>query len=325
MLSYNEIKHKKILISPLDWGFGHTTRCVSIVRTLLRNNNSIIFAGNQKQCEFFASEFDNVKTVDLQGYNIRLNSKRSTYLQIAVQIPKFFLSKLREYYWLKRFIKTNPVDLIISDNRYGFYSRVIPSILITHQTNPKIPFGQKWISTKIQSWINRFNTCWIPDDKTIALSGELSQHKLKIPVDYIGLLSRFTFQKETQKLYDFLFIISGPQPESARFLNQIVTLANQNNSDHICIVSNNKYSSHNNQNITFIQSPDTHSLELLINQSREIISRCGYTSLMELFDILDQSILIPTKGQYEQIYLSKLHQTVPLQHSNKMIQKLLEI
>ena len=55
----------------------------------------------------------------------------------------------------------------------------------------------------------------------------------------------------------------------------------------------------------FIYNPNTLELERLIARSETVISRAGYTSIMELISLEKKSILIPTKGQYEQEFLSK--------------------
>jgi len=39
----------KILIAPLDWGLGHTTRCVSLIKALQKFNADIWIAGNEMQ------------------------------------------------------------------------------------------------------------------------------------------------------------------------------------------------------------------------------------------------------------------------------------
>ena len=45
-------------------------------------------------------------------------------------------------------------------------------------------------------------------------------------------------------------------------------------------------------------------LETLINSSELIISRSGYTTIMDLAKLSKKAIFIPTPGQYEQLYLA---------------------
>ena len=45
-------KQKNILISPLNWGLGHATRCIPIIETLLNKNENVLIAadGAAAQC-----------------------------------------------------------------------------------------------------------------------------------------------------------------------------------------------------------------------------------------------------------------------------------
>ena len=228
MNSIQKINNKIILLSPLDWGYGHTTRCVSIIRTL-SIRNTVIFAGNKSQIVFILKEFPQIRTEFIDGYNISLSSKRSTYAQITKQSLKISNAIQKEHNWVRKFTDTNHVDLIISDNRYAFRHKSIESIFIGHQLSLDLPHFKKLINKRLISYINRFNTCWIPDDIKLNISGKLSNtDSLEIPFKYIGLLCRFTRQEVDVK-YKFLAIISGPTPENTIFLNQIQNIATRLN------------------------------------------------------------------------------------------------
>ena len=43
---------QRILIAPLDWGLGHTARCIPIIEQQLQKGNEILFAGTKEQQEF---------------------------------------------------------------------------------------------------------------------------------------------------------------------------------------------------------------------------------------------------------------------------------
>jgi len=42
-----EIRNKRVLLSSLNWGYGHLSRCISIVNILLQNKNTVFFAGRE--------------------------------------------------------------------------------------------------------------------------------------------------------------------------------------------------------------------------------------------------------------------------------------
>jgi spore coat polysaccharide biosynthesis predicted glycosyltransferase SpsG len=45
---------KRVLIAPLDWGLGHTARCIPIIQELLHQGHEVIFAGTKKQFDFMS-------------------------------------------------------------------------------------------------------------------------------------------------------------------------------------------------------------------------------------------------------------------------------
>ncbi len=291
------IKDKQVLIAALDWGMGHTTRCIALIQQLLKGNNKVIFAGNEQQCSFVKGEFDQVEITLLSGYNIRLDSKKHTYFQLIKQLSKINSAIKCEKKWLNNFVKDNSIDLIISDNRYGFFHKKITSILLTHQLNLQLPIFKKIINKKLQQKIEKFNCCWIPDSENRRLTGELTNRNLKIQTNFIGPLCRFK-KIELDPIYDYLIILSGPEPERSNFLNKTTHHVKENKLNAVFIGEKlNEFKSFKN--------PDTKELNKLIAQSKIIVSRAGYTTIMEMTCIGKNAILIPTKGQYEQEYLAK--------------------
>ncbi len=290
------LTNKRILVAALDWGMGHTTRLVSLLRQLKKQQNRLIFAGNQAQCQFIKAEFPEIGLAELGGYEICLDSKKSTYWQLIQQGFKFKKAIKNEKKWLANFVSENKVDLIISDNRYGFYHPKIKSILITHQLNLQIPYFRRMVNRNLRRMIEKFDVCWVPDTENRWLSGELSKAKLKIPIVYIGILNRF------QKLqlpidFDYLVILSGPEPEKTNFKQEILKQLSVTPSS-VCIVGAQVTGYHCRPN------PTTTELAELIAKSDTVISRAGYTTLMEMVDLNKKAILIPTNGQYEQMYLA---------------------
>ena len=299
------ISNKTILISALDWGFGHTSRCVPIINQLLRFNNRIIFAGNSQQCTFIKKEFPSIRTEFIDGYNVKLNSNKNTYFQITNQLFKVSKAFKNELKWVGKFVAINKIDLILSDNRYGFRNTNVKSIFIGHQLNLQLPKFENTVNRILNHKINQFNSVWIIDDENINLAGTLSNPLgLTIPYIYIGLLSRFKVINQVS-IYDYLIIISGPDPENIIFLKKIENLFNSLNYK-IAIVSTVKSSFKlGDCDCDYFYFPSTVLLNQLFCQSKTIISKAGYTTLMELLLLNKKAILMPTKGQFEQEYLAK--------------------
>jgi len=294
-----QIRRKKILLSPLDWGMGHTCRCVSVIHQLLAQKNELTFVGNHAQIEFIKKDFPSLTTEFINGYNIKLDSDKGTYLQMMSQAMKINGAINIEHKWLKEFVAKNEIDLIISDNRYGFYHPDIVSIIITHQLKLQIPALSGFTSDLIQKKINKFNCCWIPDDEH-NLSGDLSKAKLKIHQHRIGLLNRFKKVDRDQDI-EMLAIVSGPEPTRSAFEQNCLKFLESNFEKTAIVGVRSKKS---DSKIELHENPSTIELENLIARSRKVISRAGYTTIMEMVSLEKTCVLIPTPGQFEQEYLA---------------------
>lgn len=292
------IQNKTVLVAALDWGMGHTTRCYSIVSGLLAQGNKVIFAGNEQQRQWMRREFPKIQTEALNGYEIRLDSQKNTYIQLIKQFGALKKSMRFEHKWLLDFCQQKSVDLVISDNRYGLFHPEIKSILVTHQLNLQIPFFRNITNKKLRQWVEKFDAIWIPDTPDHKLAGELSTAKLTVPQYFIGALNRFPNLEQEIK-YDYLVILSGPEPERSRFLNQALVWGNKTQK-RIAFVGETVKDCHS------IKNPSTTELAMWISKSETVVSRAGYTTIMEMVGLNQKAILIPTKGQYEQEYLATL-------------------
>lgn len=304
----------RILVAPLDWGLGHTTRCFPIIRQLIQAGHEVWLAGNKSQKILFEFEFPSIQVLSLNGYGIRYSAKkRGLKWRVLFQLPKLRKNIRYEHRWLKETQEKNNFDLVISDNRYGLYHSSLPSIFITHQLKIKNPLG-KWAENWLQKinyrFINRFSECWVPDfENKNQLAGELSHPQLlpAIAVRYLGSLTRFQ-KKNIPVIKDhLLIIISGPEPQRSIFEKKIIkdiahykgtaTLVRGLPSNESIIPSTNMLKFHNH-----LPSAD---LENEMATAEFVISRSGYSTIMDLVTMQKKSILIPTPGQTEQEYLGK--------------------
>jgi hypothetical protein len=130
----------RILVAPLDWGLGHTTRCISIIKELLAQNCEVFAAGDHQQERLLRSEFPDLPFLPLKGYEI-LYSTRNLALKLISQIPKIIFRIRLEHSWLRRAVAANNIDAVISDNRFGLYHEKIPTVFITHQLQIKSKLG----------------------------------------------------------------------------------------------------------------------------------------------------------------------------------------
>lgn len=303
---------KKILVAPLDWGLGHATRCVPLIKALCEINCEVWLAGEGPQEDLLRKEFPALPFLPLKGYRIKYG-KRNLTGNILMQIPSILRSIKEENRWLKDQVAKHAFDSVISDNRYGLYHEKIFSVFVTHQLRIKSPYG-RWSENLLQQWnykfINRFNECWVPDDADENnLAGELSHpEKLPaIPVKYIGPLSRFVCREShEEKKGHLLFILSGPEPQRTLFEEKILEQVSQY-AGTVTVLrglpSSEKIIPSTDQ-ILFYNHLPAEDLNEEIWKAEFIISHSGYSTVMDIAALQKKSILVPTPGQTEQEYLA---------------------
>ena len=156
----------------------------------------------------------------------------------------------------------------------------------------------------------RLPFCRIPWPGPAGLSGILSHPKQlpNIPVHYIGLLSRFEKNISVEKKYDCCIVLSGPEPQRT-ILENIILKDIHLVKDKILLVRGlpaAKEIISSSSNVEIKNHLPGMQLQQAFQQSEYIISRSGYTTVMEILSLQKKSILIATPGQTEQEYLSEI-------------------
>jgi UDP:flavonoid glycosyltransferase YjiC (YdhE family) len=310
----------RILVAPLDWGLGHGTRCIPLIRNLLARGCEVFMAGEGSVGTLLQQEFPNLPLLPLEGYRITYSrSKWSLPLTITAQIPRIISAIEAEHDWLIDTVEKHRINAAISDNRYGLHHPVVPTIFLTHQLLIKTPLGSLG-DTALQAlnyeYINQFTECWVPDSEGIInLSGDLGhpENKPNIPVRYLGSLSRFTASADTSANGPLLVILSGPEPGRTAFEELMVEQLSQKKVEAVLVrgLPSGGESLEVPGNITVHNHLPATDLEKEIKQASLVISRSGYSTVMDLATLKKKSVLVPTPGQSEQEYLARY-----LMHSN---------
>ncbi|MFK5889548.1 MAG: glycosyltransferase [Flavobacteriaceae bacterium] len=299
---------KKVLITPLNWGLGHATRCIPIINALIKSNFIPIIASDGEALTLLQKEFPKLKFFKLPSYNITYPRNSKFFLiHFLLKILHFRKIFKTENRLVKDIVKAENIVGIVSDNRFGCYHPDIKSVYITHQL--KVLAGLfTFLTSKIhQKIIKNFDTCWVPDDENHTYSGELSKVSLhKIKINYLGVLSRFKYQEATLK-YDYLILISGPEPERSRLENLMINTF-KNTSKKVLLVqgkveTNQKIRCQND--IDIFNYMTQNQLQQTIAESKVVIARSGYSTVMDLAVMGRKAFFIPTPGQTEQLYLAK--------------------
>lgn len=301
---------KVVLYGVLNWGLGHATRSIPIIQSLIELDFVPIICSDGDALTLLQTEFPHLEYLTLPTYHIQYK-----YRSMVANVSRYGLGILKTIYQeqsiLEELVRDHQPSLIISDNRYGFYHTEVPSIMITHQL--RIPAEEAWqskvASNFLHNYINKFDACWVPDaEGKPNLSGTLSHRiQLDIPIEYIGALSRFSSQQLTQK-YDVAFVLSGPEPQRT-YLEKIIRQQAKQLSHIMILVRGTKApydinDSEQAEDLNIIDIAHSQQLQQLISESKIIVSRAGYTTIMDLVAMQKPAILIPTPGQPEQEYLA---------------------
>ncbi|MEO1032202.1 MAG: glycosyltransferase, partial [Bacteroidota bacterium] len=254
-------------------------------------------------------EFPNLRSLTLPSYNITYSKKASSFkLKLIKDSPHLLKTIKKEKKAIEAFIKTENISGIISDNRFGIRHKSIPSIFITHQLRV-LSGSTTWLSSKLhQKIIMKFDECWIPDHiGTNNLSGDLGHPEgFQSSVKYLGPLSRFKKLDRPTK-YNLLVVLSGPEPQRT-FLEEKLLKELESYEGNVCFVKG-KIKDHQNKtergHITTYNYMTSDELEVAINESDLILSRSGYTSIMDYAKLEKKAFFIPTPGQFEQEYLAE--------------------
>lgn len=302
----------RILVAPLDWGLGHATRCIPIIKELVYQDCEVVIAASEKIYFLLKKEFPHLEIIPISGYKITYSvNRRRLFLKLLLQIPKIIFSVLKENLWLKKNIKKYRIDAIISDNRFGMYNKKVPSIYITHQLLIKTGnhFSEKIVQKIHYHFIKKYTHCWVPDWKENGLAGELSHQENKPSnVLYIGAFSRFELLKNIPQKYDILISISGPEPQRTVFENKILSQLESLNKNILFVrglPDETKNLHIDIESMKIINHLPAAELNKAIQQSKIIICRSGYTTIMDLVKLRRNAVLVPTPGQTEQEYLAK--------------------
>jgi len=306
----------EIIYGVCSWGLGHATRSLPIIRKLLKENHNITIISNGRSLDLLKKELkDEVNYKDIPDYPQLLSRNAKQFMAKSIIYWPLFIKRIESgLIKLAEILKERKYNLIISDSRYDIYNKKIPSFFISHQMrimNPlRIKIFESGSELFNQFFFKRFVKVIVPDYREDGLSGDLSHNLKRIDensIHYIGPLSDFK-KRKVNKDIDYLISISGPEPQRSMLENKLISQCEVLEGRIVVTLGKTeeklKIKKKNITTYTFLSKKER---EELLNRSKIVISRSGYSTIMDLAVIKTKALLIPTPGQIEQEYLSRYH------------------
>ena len=316
----------KLLVAPLNWGLGHASRCIPLVRQHLAAGDEVVLGGDGDSLFLLRRHFPDLPVLPLASLCLTYSAGNSQVGAMLRALPKIVCFSLRDHRLLNRYLKAEHFDLVISDNRFGLFSSMAKCVYITHQLHILLPRPWQWLSPLVSrlhaAVYRRFAEVWVPDTPAHTLSGILSTPLSSTDrIRYIGALSRF---EEGAKLhldsqfanYDVVAVLSGLEPQRT-LLEENILNRYAHSQERVLVVQgkpDRPATSLSHANITLVPHLNDTDLAAALLSARHIIARSGYSTIMDLSALgllpctnpQKRVELIPTPGQPEQEYLARI-------------------
>ena len=307
-MSTINLKNKVVITGALDWGLGHLTRLITLMKKSEVSQWLILATADQKK--IYQKDFPKAIFYETESLNWQWSGTQSAVKEMFRQRKKWNRQLRSDQKLVEEIVIKHKVDSILSDNRYGLYHENIPSIILTHQLNlPTSLIMKSFAQKKLSRYLSPFHEIWVPDyiDHKKRLSGKLSEppEKLQPKVHFIGPLCRFSWDEKHQEKTGTTILLSGPEPQRKKFLLDLLTSFSSD--ENLTIIAPQIYSDISlSEKQSWLENPDEVTLQKVLKNSKTIISRAGYSTIMEIHKLQNtKKIIVPTPYQNEQNYLGK--------------------
>jgi uncharacterized protein (TIGR00661 family) len=309
---------KKILFAVSSLGLGHATRSLAIMKHFIKEYDITVIS-HDNALKFLQEELsnENVNFIDFEDYpKLERGEGLNFYLYLLTDLIKTSFVIKNEH--KKCLLIEDKYEFIFSDGRYGIYSDKIPSFLLSHQISFIPP---KWLGifkfiTDFSNYFyfKNFNKVFIPDYKKpdVSIAGNLSHTFMTnfFSHDYVGVVSSYK-KIDVEEDIDYLFIISGYlQEKKDNFVSKLLKQAKQLEGKKVFMLGDpNSYDivKIDEYDITIYPSATKEFRNELFCRAKVIISRTGYTTILDLVELDKKAILFPTSNSTEQEYLASYH------------------
>jgi hypothetical protein len=311
----------RALFAVSSLGLGHATRSLVVMREYLQRGYQLTVVSAGNALAFLRLELaDEVGVMfhEMVDYPaLERGSGWRLYAYLVLDLLRTWRLIRQEHQAVQAMAADH--DFIFSDGRYGFHSPWAPSFILTHQVAFIPPKGLReasWLTEHVNvSALRKFDCVFIPDYPcpSINLAGHLAhtQNLHRCRHRYVGILSSYHHLASEQDI-DYLFIISGYLLEhKGSFVHSLLEQALLIPGRKVFILGaadqaqeDQGYARYCGEDLEIHRMASGALRQELFNRARCIISRAGYSTVMDLVEHDKRALLIPTPNQTEQEYLA---------------------
>jgi UDP-N-acetylglucosamine transferase subunit ALG13 len=311
---------RRALFAISSLGLGHATRSLVLIRAYLADGYEVTVVCTGNALAFLRLELGRsaqVEFFDMPDYPpLERGRGWRLYWYLVLDLLRTWRLIRSEHQALERIAAG--FDFIFSDGRYGFYSRWTPSFMLSHQVAFIPPKGLReasWLTEHVNvSALRKFDCLFIPDypGPSANLAGHLahSPNLHRCEHRYVGILSSYRRLPLEQDI-DYLFVISGYLLEHKdRFIRSLLEQARDLPGHKVFVLGAagtdaEDYGEYRNDDLEIFPVASGAARQELFSRARCVISRAGYTTIMDLVEHDKHAVLIPTPNQTEQEYLGQ--------------------
>jgi UDP-N-acetylglucosamine transferase subunit ALG13 len=309
----------RALFAVSSLGLGHATRTLVVMRAYLQRGYALTVISQGTALDFLRLELENEAAVTFRELGDYPPLERGTGWHLYAYLLLDLLATWRIIRREHRMVQSLAADydFIFSDGRYGFHSPWVPSFILTHQVAFMPPKGLRetaWLTENVNvAALRKFDCVFIPDYPcpSLNLAGHLA-HTLYLHRcchRYVGVLSSYRHLELAQDI-DYLFVISGYLLEHKEgFIRNLLEQASVLPGRKVFVLGSAqadsaRYDPYRREDLEICAMASGEQRQALFSRARCVISRAGYTTVMDLVEHDKHALLIPTPNQTEQEYLA---------------------
>jgi len=318
----------KVLFAVASWGLGHSTRDLVLIRALAGAGHEVTVLSSDRALDLLRGELNgSCNYLELRDIPKPMGRSAFTfYLKMSAAMPLVFWTFRHEHQVVRRLNRVHRFDRIISDSRYGVYLRDVPSYHLLHTLHQIIPGRPRALEKAVERVQQRIfsgaRKVIVPDQEENGLAGDLC-HRLSCfrrdQLEYIGILSSVR-RMPLEPDVDYFVTVSGVEPQRSIFERKVLAQLPELPGRVVVTLGRPDlpHSVSDDGRVAVHSYMNRQMQEEMMNRARLVVSRSGYTTLMELAELGKRALLIPTVGQSEQEYLGAYHERKGTMHCVKL-------